>query len=259
LSRFRASTLFLKRPDLVSGGDMRGGGISSVLFGRSLCHHHAVGLSASASLNSSNAQPGFDHLSRDFEGFGESVLRFPGEITANDFSIGHPSLSTESGGHSLSGERVSSGLVAEQSPSLQLIAETLLANSELGSQTLSAFAGNISFDRVLKVSRRGFSGHVYNLETKTGWYIADGILTHNCRCTAIPAVKNTKVNMQSGSEWVASLSQEEQINLMGPTRYEMYASGTALDDFVILTRDKDWGGAYQVRPLYKLKNRSKAA
>jgi hypothetical protein len=130
---------------------------------------------------------------------------------------------------------------------------------ETNSKVLDPFARNIEFDRVLKVSRRSFSNHVYNLETKTGWYIADGILTHNCRCTAIPSVKNTKINMQTASDWLAGLSQEEQINLMGETRYEMYASGTGLEDFVILTRDKDWGGAYQVRPLWKMKSQKRAA
>ena len=24
---------------------------------------------------------------------------------------------------------------------------------------------------------------MYNLQTETGWYIAGGIITHNCRCT----------------------------------------------------------------------------
>jgi hypothetical protein len=32
-----------------------------------------------------------------------------------------------------------------------------------------------------------------------------------------------------------------------------------LPDFIILTRDKDWGGAYQVRPLWKMKSRRRAA
>jgi hypothetical protein len=33
----------------------------------------------------------------------------------------------------------------------------------------------------------------------------------------------------------------------------MFLEGASLEDFVILTRDKDWGGAYQVRPLYRMK------
>jgi SPP1 gp7 family putative phage head morphogenesis protein len=81
-----------------------------------------------------------------------------------------------------------------------------------------------------------------------------------CRCSSIPAIKGDHPNIQSGSVAFAQLPAEQQQNVLGPTRYIMYASGEAsLDDFVILTRDKDWGGAYQVRPLYRMKERKKAA
>jgi SPP1 gp7 family putative phage head morphogenesis protein len=81
----------------------------------------------------------------------------------------------------------------------------------------------------------------------------------SCRCTPIPSVKGVKTNVQSGSVAFAELPVEDQQTILGPSRYEMYASGTALNDFVILTRDKDWGGAYQVRPLYAMKSRKRAA
>lgn len=47
---------------------------------------------------------------------------------------------------------------------------------------LKRLAGHIPVDRVLFVKRRAFHGHVYNLETNDGWYIANGIVAHNCRC-----------------------------------------------------------------------------
>lgn len=34
------------------------------------------------------------------------------------------------------------------------------------------------------VYRERHQGHVYNLQTETGWYVANGIVTHNCRCYA---------------------------------------------------------------------------
>lgn len=40
--------------------------------------------------------------------------------------------------------------------------------------------------RVRSVNRLSFSGHVYNLETKDGYYVTNGILIHNCRCLAVP-------------------------------------------------------------------------
>lgn len=38
--------------------------------------------------------------------------------------------------------------------------------------------------RIVEVKRHWFSGRVFNLQTVYGWYIANGIITHNCRCYA---------------------------------------------------------------------------
>lgn len=35
---------------------------------------------------------------------------------------------------------------------------------------------------VLDVNIRPWAGHVYNLQTESGWYVANSIITHNCRC-----------------------------------------------------------------------------
>jgi SPP1 gp7 family putative phage head morphogenesis protein len=80
-----------------------------------------------------------------------------------------------------------------------------------------------------------------------------------CRCSSIPAVKGSHPNITAGAVLFNELPADQQQTILGPSRYEMYASGTPLDDFVILTRGKDWGGAYQVRPLFKMKDRRKAA
>ena len=47
--------------------------------------------------------------------------------------------------------------------------------------------GNDQVD-VTWVGREPFSGHVYNFETESGTYWADGILTHNCRSTTVPVI-----------------------------------------------------------------------
>ena len=48
-------------------------------------------------------------------------------------------------------------------------------------------SGNDQVD-VTWVGREPFSGHVYNFETESGTYWADGILTHNCRSTTVPVI-----------------------------------------------------------------------
>lgn len=50
------------------------------------------------------------------------------------------------------------------------------------SQRQDAFPREVRSARIVKVNRRFWSGHVFNLQTMSGWYIAEGFVTHNCRC-----------------------------------------------------------------------------
>lgn len=53
---------------------------------------------------------------------------------------------------------------------------------------------NPSFIKSLRINNKrvkSFSGHVYNFETSTNWYLTEKIIIHNCRCFAIPIVKFT--------------------------------------------------------------------
>lgn len=45
------------------------------------------------------------------------------------------------------------------------------------------------FSRVEEIGSVNYSGHVYNLENKVNYYLASGIVTHNCRCVAQPIIK----------------------------------------------------------------------
>lgn len=38
------------------------------------------------------------------------------------------------------------------------------------------------------ISEQAFGAHVYNLETGSGWYVAQGLAVHNCRCYAEPVL-----------------------------------------------------------------------
>ncbi len=48
------------------------------------------------------------------------------------------------------------------------------------------------FSRVDNVGTRKFDGHVYNLSTVKGWYAVNNIVSHNCRCQAIPVLPKAK-------------------------------------------------------------------
>jgi len=65
-------------------------------------------------------------------------------------------------------------------------------DSVLAADILSGNAGPVFLDYIVNVRRFNFAGHVYNLETENNFYSAQGIITHNCRCTSAPALKSWK-------------------------------------------------------------------
>jgi hypothetical protein len=50
---------------------------------------------------------------------------------------------------------------------------------------LDRFPGAVAADKVVQVRKFNFSGHVYDLQSETGWIVADGVVTSNCRCQLI--------------------------------------------------------------------------
>lgn len=68
--------------------------------------------------------------------------------------------------------------------------QSLRENIGIGSYNLGGTPQSFPFveqaNRVVNMRRIYYEGHVYNLETRTGWYVTNGIVTHNCRCIAIP-------------------------------------------------------------------------
>jgi hypothetical protein len=60
-------------------------------------------------------------------------------------------------------------------------------------------AGLVETSGLIKVYRRKFAGHVYNLETVRGWFFAGSIVTHNCSRSFSP-LDSTEVNPDDVSE-----------------------------------------------------------
>ena len=53
-------------------------------------------------------------------------------------------------------------------------------------------ADDLIFRKIKSLGHRSFSGFVYNIETTEGIYIANGTVTHNCRCNTIIAPDPTR-------------------------------------------------------------------
>jgi hypothetical protein len=52
-------------------------------------------------------------------------------------------------------------------------------------ELLDGLTGLVAADHVVRVKRESFAGHVYNLQTGGGWYVASEYIVHNCRCRPV--------------------------------------------------------------------------
>ncbi len=64
-------------------------------------------------------------------------------------------------------------------------ADRRASDAEGFGQRLLGISEQIARDNVINVDVQSFHGLVLNLETGVGAYIAEGIITHNCRCTMV--------------------------------------------------------------------------
>ena len=76
------------------------------------------------------------------------------------------------------------------SVSLDGVLNSMNGATVLVGDALISFTGHEAFDDIVFIERKYLSStHVYNLETKGGWYFANGIITHNCRHSFFPFYK----------------------------------------------------------------------
>ena len=64
----------------------------------------------------------------------------------------------------------------------QVADNSLMAYAIPDADTLRRLTGDVCLDQIVAVEWRPFGGQVYNLETVKGFYVAGGIVTHNCGC-----------------------------------------------------------------------------
>lgn len=70
------------------------------------------------------------------------------------------------------------------------------AYAELFGDVAGSHPRGIEIDYVSVVRHSDFVGHVYNLSTNGGWYLANDIITHNCDCVIVPGVKGLDPDSQ---------------------------------------------------------------
>ena len=79
-------------------------------------------------------------------------------------------------------------------------ADSGLTDSEGGRDLALSLAGQVSLDSIVNIRRESFRGHVYNLQSGDGWYVASSIVVHNCKHTLtayLPGVTLLRTNQWS--------------------------------------------------------------
>lgn len=95
-------------------------------------------------------------------------------------------------------------------------------NAKLVSECLNGFTGLICSDNIISIDVSSGSSHVYNLQTKNGYYFVNSIIpqkkeksngifaiSHNCRCSLISQVKSTpRIDVTDLSQRHSGLSRD---------------------------------------------------
>ncbi len=225
-----------------------GSHIDGVDITTSGAHHQSI----SSGLISNNDvvldQDSTNHIASNIEIKRNVVLALAGYVIGYDGLLG----------------QVINNTFPDASSRKQACANNLLRNAVQIGNLLEAFTGLINLDEVIDVQIEAYSGHVYNLQTSTGWYIANNIISHNCRCVMVPAtmswaeitgdssIPDTRPEVATPDRILAGLSDADKMAIMGPTRYQMYMDGKPLADFVQVEQNQDWGPTTRVLPLRSL-------
>jgi hypothetical protein len=126
------------------------------------------------------------------------------------------------------------------SPSKSRI-QPLFSDTELCGELTHRFAGQVALDRIVEVEYGWIREHVYDLSVKRNWYIANGIIAHNCTAAA-PA------HAQQVWTFVA------QAAMVTPTDPEVEALYEATGGYVPGQPSTDNGADIQTVLTYLLKN-----
>lgn len=169
----------VKRLDAPARGVVGGAGEGLPVFGG------GVGVAERAGLgNGSDRQATFAPRGVEIADFGSGFCREKGTAFASE--IAHM-------------QRVELGVMAplvryplfhdRPTPGVKLLAQYLGIDSDTGTDLAQGLASLMAATRITQILRRPFCGHVYNLQTKAGWYVAENIITHNCSLVLIPVLR----------------------------------------------------------------------
>jgi hypothetical protein len=175
-----ALTLGFQRIGLAASGIEGMRGDSYALFLREVGNSHIEALASRADGDSGLSEHPGDGLTANAEGGRNGLLGLSGKVSRSNLRcsdmIGSPPPPT---GNAL-GLAHSAGL---DSGVIQDAADVVPTRLELLDDVLEERPGFVAFDNILSVRVVPYSGHVYDLQTLSTLYIAEGVMSSNCLCT----------------------------------------------------------------------------
>ncbi len=150
-----------------------------------------VGLVAVATRNIGGPQSGSNRTTVNPKGLRQTKLGFACDVAADNCCIiqtrkGSPAYASVQSSHDSAID-----FIPEKVASYQYIPDTSVPDVIPAGYGFDTFSGYIIRDRIINIKRRSFAHYVYNLQTKSGCYLANGIIAHNCGIA--PAMLNEAV------------------------------------------------------------------
>lgn len=244
--------LMLEGVPAAAGGFVSDGNAAMVLLDGRLLGEEAVGLGLVADRHALLFQSVAYGGARDPVRFGQGVLGGAGQVAAGNLLVRKLNDAGAIGSGGMFGLQAPAfGFAAEEAARFEGVGQSTLRDVMAAARGLDAVAIDVILDRVLEVGVSSFRGHVYNLHTDGEWYLANGVVTHNCR--PIPAKQGAVYPGTQGLDWFRNQSPERQKLMLGPGRYEAWKAGKFdLKDLAELHEDSVWGNSWQETPLKRL-------
>lgn len=250
-------------------GDPTGGSLGGlhdplILFGGSGFGHRAIDLRAPADRHTCGLQSIVDRPPRHPIGDSQGIDGLSALVPFDDLFIWESAFRENRPAGRFGAE---SGLLFSGSPESsvnQRGPEAIGAYPMPTTGDLATFAGQVGTDCILKLRRRSWSGHVYNLQTETGWFLANGILTHNCRCARVPISKSWRdlgfdipeppSAVPDALSTFRAMPRDDQVAVLGQAKLDLLDSGRITWSDLATRRSTDgWRDSMVPTPLADLK------
>lgn len=150
--------------------------ILDVFLSGSLVHHKPVGVGVVPSFNANVFKEPLDDISLAVVLSRKFSFRMASEVQGCQF---------------VSGDSISD-FTGRESEFFNHSNDSVRGNTEFVSNLRKSLVGKIPLAQVVDVNVRDFFGHVYDLQTFSSLYIANGIVTSNCRGFYLPLTKSWK-------------------------------------------------------------------